>query len=103
MFTPTSLPQPQDRENRAAESDCPAPLGLVRKQDVARAVCVSPRCIENWVRARRIPIIRIGPRLVRFHLPSVLAALRRFEVEEVRRTGPGWHTGSNSRSRGNAE
>jgi hypothetical protein len=27
----------------------------------------------------------LSPRCIRFHLPSVLAALRKFEIKEVRR------------------
>ncbi len=58
--------------------------GLVTKKVVARAVSVSPRCVELWMKRRLIPVVRLSPRCVRFHLPSVLAALRRLEVQEVR-------------------
>jgi len=59
--------------------------GLVRKGVVAGAAQVSPRCIDNWMKRRLIPFVRIGARCVRFHLPSVLAALRKMEVREVTR------------------
>jgi hypothetical protein len=39
------------------------------------------RTVDNWIRQRRIPTVRISKRMVRFHLPSVLAALRKFEVK----------------------
>ena len=42
---------------------------------IARALNASCRSIDNWQRQRKIPFIRISPRCVRFHLPSVLAAL----------------------------
>ena len=58
-------------------------LALVTKDVVARAASVSPRTIENWMGQRRIPYIRLSPKCVRFHITSVLAALRRFEVKEV--------------------
>ena len=67
------LQQRIDRENAL----------LVKKQDLARAVSVSCRCIDNWMRSKRIPYIRLSARCVRFHLPSVLAALRRFEIKEI--------------------
>jgi hypothetical protein len=57
--------------------------GLVRKPVVARAASTSVRTIDNLVKLRKIPIVRISKRCVRFHLPSVLAALRKLEVKEV--------------------
>jgi len=62
-------------------------LALVTKDVVARAASVSPRTIENWMGQRRIPYIRLSPKCVRFHITSVLAALRRFEVKEVGHAG----------------
>jgi hypothetical protein len=58
--------------------------GLVKKPIVARAASTSVRTIDNLVRQRKIPIVRISKRCVRFHLPSVLAALRKFEVKAVK-------------------
>ena len=63
---------------RAADS-----LALVTKNVVARAASVSPRTIENWMGQRRIPYIRLSPRCVRFHITSVLDALRKFGTKEV--------------------
>jgi hypothetical protein len=67
------------------ESNNPAPdeAGLVKKPVVARAASTSVRTIDNLVKQRKIPIVRISKRCVRFHLPSVLSALRRLEVKEV--------------------
>jgi hypothetical protein len=59
--------------------------GLVNKQQVARAASVSMRSVDNLIAQRKIPVIRLSPRCIRFHLPSVLAALRKFEIKEVRR------------------
>jgi len=58
---------------------------LLKRLELARAISVSPRTIDNLQRQRKIPFVRLSRRLVRFHLPSVLAALRRFEVREVGR------------------
>jgi hypothetical protein len=57
--------------------------GLVKKGVVARATSASVRTVENWQRQKRIPFVKLSPRCVRFHLPSVLAALRRFETKEA--------------------
>ena len=56
---------------------------LGNKRHAAQAAKLSVRSIENLVRRKKIPIIRISARCVRFHVPSLLAALRRFEVKEV--------------------
>lgn len=79
----------------------PVDAGLVKKAVVANAASVSCRCVENWMRQKRIPFVRLSDRCVRFHLPSVLAALRKFEVKEVqiergRIGGPLRKTGSAS-------
>lgn len=74
-------PIPDQSQGNDAIGETP---GLVTKDVIARAFAVSPRCVEMWVAKRLIPIVRISPRCVRFHLPSVLAALRRLEVKEVR-------------------
>jgi hypothetical protein len=67
------------------DSDCAQEPGLVNKRVVARAVSASTRSVDNWIAERKIPVVRISPRCVRFHLPSVLAALRKFEVREAGR------------------
>jgi hypothetical protein len=57
---------------------------LVTKKVVAGAASVSTRCVENWMKQRLIPWVSLSPRCVRFHLPSVIAALRKMEVREVK-------------------
>lgn len=44
---------------------------------------LSPRTIENLVRRRAIPIIRISNRAVRFSPAAVLKAINRLTVEAV--------------------
>jgi excisionase family DNA binding protein len=56
---------------------------LHSKQEVARAVSVSPRTLDNWMAEKRIPFIRLSPRLIRFDLERVKTALERYEVKEV--------------------
>ena len=59
-------------------------LQLTNKAGVAKAAHVSKRTVDNWLREKRIPKIVLSPRTTRFHLPSVMAALGRFTVEEIR-------------------
>jgi hypothetical protein len=59
-------------------------LALLKRPQLARAINVSPRTVDNLQRRKVIPWVRISPRCVRFHLPSVLAALRKFEVKEAK-------------------
>ena len=57
---------------------------LTDKAGVAKAARVSKRTVDNWLRLKKIPKIVLSPRCTRFHLPSVMAALARFTVEEVK-------------------
>jgi len=56
---------------------------LLTKQELATALGVSPRTIDNWMAQRRIPFIRITSRLIRFDLNRVKEALARYEIKEV--------------------
>jgi len=56
---------------------------LYSKQDVALAVGVSPRTVDNLMARKAIPYIRLSPRLIRFDLERVKTALARYEVKEV--------------------
>jgi hypothetical protein len=58
---------------------------LLKRVQLSRAINVSPRSVDNWQKKKRIPYLKITARCVRFHLPSFLAALRRFEVREAGR------------------
>lgn len=58
--------------------------GLVNKPAIARLLSVSPRTVDNFIREKKIPAIRISARCIRFHPASVLAALKRgFELKEA--------------------
>ena len=70
---------------RAPDSAANDSAGLVKKMAVARAASVSPRTIDNLQRRKLIPYIKLSARCVRYHLPSVLAALRKFEIREAGR------------------
>ena len=58
---------------------------LLKQKELADALSVSSRSIDNWKRRKIIPSIKVSARCVRFDLAAVLAALRRFEVKEVGR------------------
>ena len=58
--------------------------GLVGKKVVAKDNSVSCRTIETWVRNKRIPVVKLSPRMVRFNLARVRAALQRYEISEVK-------------------
>ncbi|MHA3774892.1 helix-turn-helix transcriptional regulator [Verrucomicrobiota bacterium sgz303538] len=58
---------------------------LCSKEELAREFKVSRRTIEEWMRSKRIPYLRLSPRMVRFDLERVLAALNRYEVKEAGR------------------
>jgi excisionase family DNA binding protein len=71
LFTPPSAPlTPSQRANATREE--------------AAAECrVSTRTLDKWVAQKKIPFYRLSPRMVRFDLDEVAAALRRFKVKEV--------------------
>ena len=58
---------------------------MLRKQDLAKELNVSPRTIDNFVRQKRIPVHRFTSRLLRYDLQRVRKALDKFEVREVGR------------------
>jgi len=58
---------------------------LVTKPDLAEQLNLSVRSIDNLVRRRAIPIIRLSGRCVRFDPEAVRRALNKFEVWEAGR------------------
>ena len=64
----------------------PATPQLLSKRELAAALGISERSVVNLKRQRKIPFLRISSRLVRYSLPSVTAALNRFEVKEAGRS-----------------
>ncbi|MEP6717446.1 MAG: hypothetical protein ABJC09_17890, partial [Terriglobia bacterium] len=71
---------PRTKQRLDAPDKAPTAFGLVKKTAVAQAAQVSVRTIDNFVRGKRIPFVRLSARCIRFHLPSVLAALRKYEI-----------------------
>ena len=89
LLVPTGLENSHMKDNQFTRDyeprldALPKSHALVTKSDVAAAAAVSIRTVENWMRQRRIPFIRLGDRCVRFYLPSVLVALSKFEIKDV--------------------
>jgi hypothetical protein len=53
---------------------------LVRRQALLRRYDISSRCLDNWIRQRRIPFIKIG-RVMLFDPLKCDKALERFEIK----------------------
>lgn len=61
--------------------NAPTETLFVKKAELARALGVSTRTVDNWVARRTIPYIAVSPRMHLFDLEEVRAALReRFGV-----------------------
>jgi phage terminase Nu1 subunit (DNA packaging protein) len=56
----------------------------VRKCDLAREFSVSLRTIDTWIAQKKIPVLKLSSRLVRFDLDAVRKALDRYTVKEVK-------------------
>ena len=59
---------------------------MITKRELAVELRVCPRTIDNLIRERRIPVMRIKSRLVRFDLERVQQALSKFEIAEIGRS-----------------
>ena len=55
---------------------------LLNKRQVAEKCGISMRTLDDWVKGRKIPCIKIG-RVVRFNWPAVEIALRKFERKSI--------------------
>ena len=58
---------------------------LLKRPQLAKAINVSPRSVDNLVARHMIPCVRISRRCVRFDLRAVLRALSKFEIREAGR------------------
>jgi predicted DNA-binding transcriptional regulator AlpA len=57
---------------------------LLNKQELRdRLGLQSTRGIDELIRRKKLPVIRLGYRTVRFSLPQVMLALERLTVKEV--------------------
>jgi excisionase family DNA binding protein len=66
----------------------PPPLTQAQRANATRSEAaaelrVSVRTFDKWVAEKKVPFYRLSPRMIRFDLDEVMAALRRFRVKEV--------------------
>ena len=73
------------REGQAhAACESPVAVRLLSKSQLRKALNLpSTRIVDEMMRRRRIPFIRLGHRTVRFDLDRVLEALSRLEVRAI--------------------
>ena len=57
--------------------------GLLTKNELAARLRLTPRGIDMLVLKRRIPVLKINHKVLRFDYARVLGALNRCEVKEV--------------------
>jgi excisionase family DNA binding protein len=62
----------------------PAQRANATRDETAAELRVSTRTLDKWVAEKKVPFYRLSPRMVRFNLDEVVAALRRFRVTEVK-------------------
>lgn len=59
---------------------------LLTKEELMTALALpSTRMVDELMRKRKIPYLRLGHKTVRFDLAKVLSAIQRLEVKEVGR------------------
>jgi hypothetical protein len=79
--------QPKKREIGAAKPAAvvsgPEDAYLLTKDQLATRMATTPRHIELMVYARKIPVIRLGHKTIRFSWPRVEAALAKLEEHAV--------------------
>jgi excisionase family DNA binding protein len=56
---------------------------LLTKRELARLLNVHPRTINASMAARRIPFVRVGPRMVRYDKHAIERALARNITKEI--------------------
>jgi DNA-binding XRE family transcriptional regulator len=64
-------------------ADARAGRHFLSKRELALAIGVSPRTVDNWMAQKRIPFLRLSARLIKFNLERVKTALGRYEIKEV--------------------
>ncbi|MBL9172675.1 MAG: helix-turn-helix domain-containing protein [Verrucomicrobiales bacterium] len=71
----------QDNSNTVANGSNPPEGDLLDKPATARLLGISVRTLDGLMAARKVPYLKIGRKIVRFHRQDVIAHLReRFQV-----------------------
>jgi hypothetical protein len=53
---------------------------LVRRKAIEQRYNISPRCLDNWMKSRKIPYLKVGGILF-FSVEACDQALQRFEIK----------------------
>jgi hypothetical protein len=77
---PVNKPVPMRTKDKVSDDS----NQLADLDTVARKLRMSKRHVQALVRRRAIPVIRLGRRCTRFDLDSVMSAVKKFEITEVR-------------------
>ena len=56
---------------------------LLSRHELALTVGVSLKTVERWTSRRMIPFLRLSPRLIKYDLARVRAALEQCEIKEI--------------------
>lgn len=72
-------------EPRTFTGDQPLDTFLIAKREVARRLGLSTRMVDELVRRRKIPFIKLGYRTIRFDWERVKTAVEKLEFKEVGR------------------
>jgi hypothetical protein len=62
---------------------------LMDKKQLAKRLKLSKRGVENLMKARKIPFMRVSNQIVRFSWPRVEAALAGYEIKAIVAKGNG--------------
>jgi excisionase family DNA binding protein len=71
---------PAQREDIAKATEQP----LVDMPVVCADIGVGERTVSRWVKEKKIPVIRLGHRTLRFRLDDVRRAVARFVTKEIK-------------------
>jgi excisionase family DNA binding protein len=54
--------------------------GLLTKYNLAQRLQLSVRTVDTWMRAGRLPYLKVGEKTVRFRWPDVVEKLKTYRV-----------------------
>jgi hypothetical protein len=78
------MPWPKRRKRPTPVPIAPPSRKSATKRQLAQEQQVSLRTIDQWIADHKIPVKKLSPRLTRFDLDAVQAALDRYTVQEVK-------------------
>jgi hypothetical protein len=77
-----TLPKASDAQDNSAVSSSLPPRVLYRKHETAEWLKVSERNVQSWMKAKKIPYIKVCG-TVMFNLQHVAKALERFTIQPI--------------------